>query len=381
MRDLPDFALEVYLGEWEFAAKHHLTASDAQTLTVAEVVGPEGMEELARLGLGYTPTWGGDELRAAIAATYETLAPEDVLVFAGAEEAMFWALQALAGPGDHVVVTVPNYQSMESLPVATGADVSGLALRPEDGWALDVDALEGLLRPATRLVAVNFPNNPTGALPDPATWERLLALCAERGIRLFSDEVYRGLEPAGTGRLPQAADRSDTAVSLGVMSKAYGLPGLRIGWLGSRDRALLARLETRKHYTSICNAGPSELIATAALRKGDAIRARNRAIIDANLPRFDAFFAAHADRFEWAPPQAGCVCFPRYLGADGVEAFTRDLVREAGVVLLPASMYRSALAPVPADRFRIGVGRAGPEPALEAFDAFLRVHSARVDGS
>ncbi|HZB77676.1 MAG TPA: aminotransferase class I/II-fold pyridoxal phosphate-dependent enzyme, partial [Solirubrobacteraceae bacterium] len=245
MRDLPDFALEVYLGEWEFAAKHHLTASDAQTLTVAEVVGPEGMEELARLGLGYTPTWGGDELRAAIAATYETLAPEDVLVFAGAEEAMFWALQALAGPGDHVVVTVPNYQSMESLPVATGADVSGLALRPEDGWALDVDALEGLLRPATRLVAVNFPNNPTGALPDPATWERLLALCAERGIRLFSDEVYRGLEPAGTGPLPQAADRSDTAVSLGVMSKAYGLPGLRIGWLASRDRALLARLETR----------------------------------------------------------------------------------------------------------------------------------------
>ena len=381
MRDLPDFALEVYLGEWEFAAKHHLTASDAQTLTVAEVVGPEGMEELARLGLGYTPTWGGDELRAAIAATYETLAPEDVLVFAGAEEAMFWALQALAGPGDHVVVTVPNYQSMESLPVATGADVSGLALRPEDGWALDVDALEGLLRPATRLVAVNFPNNPTGALPDPATWERLLALCAERGIRLFSDEVYRGLEPAGTGPLPQAADRSDTAVSLGVMSKAYGLPGLRIGWLASRDRALLARLETRKHYTSICNAGPSEMIATAALRNGDAIRARNRAIIDANLPRFDAFFAAHADRFEWAPPQAGCVCFPRYLGADGVEAFTRDLVREAGVVLLPASMYRSALAPVPADRFRIGVGRVGAEPALEALDAFLRVHSARVDGS
>jgi aspartate/methionine/tyrosine aminotransferase len=294
---------------------------------------------------------------------------------------MFWALQELAGPGDHAVVTVPNYQSMESVPVATGADVSGLALRPEDAWALDVDALERLLRPRTRLVAVNFPNNPTGALPDPATWERLLALCTEHGIRLFSDEVYRGLEPAGTAPLPQAADRSETAVSLGVMSKAYGLPGLRIGWLATHDRALLARLETRKHYTSICNAGPSELIATHALRKGDAIRARNRAIIDANLPRFDAFFARHADRFDWAPPQAGCVCFPCYLGADGVEAFTRDLVRDAGVVLLPASMYRSVLAPVPGDRFRIGVGRADPEPALAAFDAFLRVHSARADGS
>jgi aspartate/methionine/tyrosine aminotransferase len=179
----------------------------------------------------------------------------------------------------------------------------------------------------------------------------------------------------------QAADRSARAISLGVMSKSYGLPGVRIGWLATRDRALLARLETRKHYTSICSAAPSELIATAALRKGEEIRARNRAIIAANVPVFDAFFARFTDRFEWAPPQGGCVCFSRYLGADGVEAFTRDLVREAGVVLLPASLYRSDLAPVPGDRFRIGVGRAGPEPALEAFDRFLRVHSERADGS
>jgi aspartate/methionine/tyrosine aminotransferase len=371
MDALPDFRLEVYLGRWEFAARHHLTASDAQTLSVAEVLGPDGLEELAALPLGYTPTWGSDALRAAIAGTYETLEPEDVLVFAGAEEAMFWALQELVGPGDHAVVTVPNYQSMESLPVATGADVSGLALRPEDGWAPDLDALAALLRPSTKLVAVNFPNNPTGALPDPATWERLVALCDERGIRLFSDEVYRGLEPAGTDPLPQAADRSPSALSLGVMSKAYGLPGLRIGWLACRDRALLARLETRKHYTSICSAGPSELIATHALRRREQITARNRAIIDANLPRFDAFFAQHADLFAWEPPQAGCVCFPRYLGADGVEAFCRDLVEQAGVVLLPASIYASALGEVPAERFRIGVGRADPEPALDALTDWL----------
>jgi aspartate/methionine/tyrosine aminotransferase len=368
---LPDFRLEVYLGKWEFAAKHHLTASDAETLSVAEVLGDDGLEELARLPLGYTPTWGSDALREAIAWTYERIEPEDVLVFAGAEEAMFWALLELVGPGDHAVVTVPNYQSMESLPAATGAEVSGLALRPEDGWALDLDALAALLRPNTKLVAVNFPNNPTGALPDPATWERLVTLCDERGIRLFSDEVYRGLEPAGTEPLPQAADRSERALSLGVMSKAYGLPGLRIGWLACRDRALLARLETRKHYTSICSAGPSELIATHALRKREQITARNRAIVDANLPQFDKFFAAHADHFAWERPQAGCVCFPRYLGAEGVEAFCHDLVEQAGVVLLPSSIYASALGDVPPDRFRIGVGRAGPGPALEALGAFL----------
>jgi len=157
-----------------------------------------------------------------------------------------------------------------------------------------------------------------------------------------------------------------------VLSKAYGLPGLRIGWLACRDRRLLARLETRKHYTTICNAGPSELIAAAALRRRAAITARNRAIIAANLERFDAFFAGFQELFAWERPRAGCVCFPRYLGADGVEAFCTALLRAAGVVLLPASIFASALAAVPDDRFRIGVGRADPEPALAAFGAFLR---------
>jgi aspartate/methionine/tyrosine aminotransferase len=156
------------------------------------------------------------------------------------------------------------------------------------------------------------------------------------------------------------------------MSKAYGLPGLRIGWLACRDRAVLERLETRKHYTSICNAAPSELIAAAALRRGDEIKARNRALIAANLPVFDAFFAGWEDLFDWEHPQAGCVCFPRYRGADGVEAFCHALVEQAGVVLLPSSMYASELGAVPGDRFRIGVGRADPEPALEAFDRFLQ---------
>ena len=165
------------------------------------------------------------------------------------------------------------------------------------------------------------------------------------------------------------------------MSKAYGLPGLRIGWLATRDRALLARLETRKHYTSICNAAPSELIATAALRRGPELRARNRAIIDANLPVFDAFFAGWEDRFAWEHPQAGCVCFPRYLGADGVDAFCHDLVEQAGVVLLPVLDLRLGLGDVPPDRFRIGVGRRDPEPALAALDAWLQRAPRTLDSA
>jgi aspartate/methionine/tyrosine aminotransferase len=373
--DLPDFRLEVYLGRWEFAARYHLTASDAQTLTVDELLAmasAEQRERFHRLPLSYVPTWGSPELLDAIASTYETVQPEHVLTFAGAEEAMFWSLQELIGPGDHAIVTVPNYQSMETVAIMTGADVDGLLLRPDEDWAFDLATLERLLRPNTRLVAVNFPNNPTGALPDRATFMRLVELCDANDIRLFSDEVYRGLELDRERTLPQAADISETALSLGVMSKAYGLPGLRIGWLACRDRGLLERLERRKHYTSICNAAPSEQLACIALLAGEQIRARNRAIIAENLPRFDAFFSAWPDHFEWSHPQGGCVCFPRLLTGEPTSSFCRRLVETSGIVLLGADVYRSELAEVPEDRFRIGVGRTDPEAALAAFGEFLR---------
>jgi aspartate/methionine/tyrosine aminotransferase len=370
---LPDFALETYFSRWEFAARYHLTASDAQTMRVGELLGLA--DEQARtlwdeLALGYTETYGLPALRAEIAGTYDGLGPEHILCFAGAEEGLYLAMQVLLGPDDHAVVLTPNYQAAETVPLARCA-VTGVALCERDGWALDVDAIEAALRRNTRVVSVNFPNNPTGAVPDHAGWLRLVRLCTDRGIRLFSDEVYRGLELDEAVRINQAADLSPTALSLNVMSKAYGLPGLRIGWIACRDTELLGRLERAKHYTSICNAGPSEVLALIALRARDRLLARNRQIIADNLPVFAEFFGARPDLFEWTPPQGGCVAYPRYLGADGVEAMCHDLVDEAGVLLLPASIYRSALHPTPTDRFRVGVGRAHPEPALAAWSSWL----------
>ncbi len=379
---LPEFRLETYFSRWEFAAEHHLTASDAQTLTIAELLALATDDDRAAftdLPLSYVPTWGTDRLRAAVAATYET--PVDVLTFAGAEEAIFWLMQLLVGPGEHAVVTVPNYQALETLPIATGAQVTGVPLDETDGWRLDLDRVRAALRPSTRLVAVNFPNNPTGAVPDPGTWQGLVDLCAERGIRLLADEVYRGLELDPARRLTQAADMAPTAVSVNVLSKSYGLPGLRVGWVATRDRSLLETLEKHKHYTSICNAGPSEFLAAVAVENGAAVHARNRGIIADNVATFDAFFATHEDRFEWNPPDGGCVAFPRDLGADGVETFCRHLVETAGVLLLPAGIYTSDLAPVPTDRFRIGVGRRDPGPALAAFDSYLRRYREPVSGS
>ncbi|MEV8609239.1 aminotransferase class I/II-fold pyridoxal phosphate-dependent enzyme [Amycolatopsis sp. NPDC051373] len=373
MPTLPDFRLETYFSRWEFTARHHLTASDVQTMTVAELLAladDDGRERWGTLALGYTETYGLPALREEIAATYTDVGPEDVLCFAGAEEGLYLAMRTLLEPGDHAVVITPNYQAAETIPLSIG-EVSGVALRPEDGWALDVDEIERQLRPTTRLVSVNFPNNPTGAVPDLETWTRLVRLCEERGVLLFSDEVYRGLELDPPATLPQAADLSTSALSLNVMSKAYGLPGLRVGWIACRDPQILRRLERAKHYTSICNSAPSEVLALIGLRARDAILARNRAVIAENVPKFDAFFENYQDLFDWAPPQGGCVCFPRYLGADGVEAMCTELVEQRGVLLLPASIYRSDLTATPEDRFRVGVGRRGPDEGLAAWAEFL----------
>jgi aspartate/methionine/tyrosine aminotransferase len=372
MPTLPDFRLETYFATWEFNARYHLTASDAQTHSLSELLAladDEGRERWESLTLGYTETRGLPALRAEIAATYSTAEPDDILCFAGAEEAIYLAMRALLEPTDHVVVLTPNYQAAETVPLSV-CEVTGVALRPEDNWALDVDAVKRALRPNTRMVSVNFPNNPTGALPTPEAWQALVELCEDRGITLFSDEVYRGLE-LSREPLPQATDLSGTALSLNVMSKAYGLPGLRIGWIACRDRAVLDKLERAKHYTTICNSAPSEVLALIALRARDHLLERNRRIVAENLPVFTEFFARYPDLFEFTPPDGGCVCFPRYLGSDGVETMCADLVEQAGVLLLPASIYTSELTETPTDRFRVGLGRQDPQEALAAWADWL----------
>lgn len=375
MTRLPDFRLETYFSRWEFAARHHLTASDAQSMPMAELLAfadDEDREAWDTLSLGYTETFGDPLLRQAIADTYEHADPDDVICFAGAEEALYLAMQVLLGPGDHAIVLTPNYQAAETVPLSLCA-VTGIALDPRRDWALDLAEVAAAIRPNTRVISVNFPNNPTGKVLSRAELVALAALCDEHGIHLFSDEVYRGLERDPQRTLPQAADLSPHGLSLNVTSKSLGLPGLRIGWIACRDRTVRAALEKAKHYTTICNAAPSEILARIAIKARERILARNRDIIAANLPLFDEFFARYPDLFEWRHPDGGCVAYPRYRGPGDVETFCRDLVDQAGVLLLPASIYRSELTATPADHFRIGVGRVNPEPALAAFADWLKV--------
>jgi aspartate/methionine/tyrosine aminotransferase len=378
MRRLRDFALEVFFSKWEFTARHHLCASDMQSMTLSELLAMADAKDRAAweaLYLGYTETWGSPGLRDTIAGTYESVAASEILTFVGAEEGIFAAMHALLGPGDHAITIIPNYQSAESVPLSI-CETTGVALDAERGWDLDLGRLRDAIRANTRVICINFPHNPTGKVISRGTLDEIISLCRARGICLFSDEVYRLVERRPEMTLPQVADIYERGISLGVMSKAYGLPGIRVGWVACKDADVLQRMERVKHYTSICGAAPSELLAQIALKARDRILARNRGLIARNLALLEGFFAEHADLFAWYLPDGGCIGFPRYLGGEGVEAFASRLVEQSGVLLLPASVYKSDLGATSVDRFRIGYGRANMEAGLEAMRAHLREQAA-----
>jgi aspartate/methionine/tyrosine aminotransferase len=368
-----DFALEVHFSKWEFASRYNLTGSDCENMTLGALLGlasPQDRAAFDELGLGYTETFGSPALRREIAQTYDIIKPEHLLCFAGAQEGIYVAMKVLLEPSDHAIAITPNYQAAETVPLSV-CEVSGVPLDIERDWNLDLDLIRSALRPNTKLISINFPNNPTGKIIPRDTLDELVDLCRQRGIWLFSDEVYRLIERDSARRLPQVADIYERGISLNVMSKAYGLPGLRIGWLACQDRAALLRFEHYKHYLSICNSGPSELLAIIALKARDRILARNRKIVDDNLALLNSFFTDYRHLFQWREPDGGCVGFIRYKGEDGVEAFTQRLVEQAGVLFLPSSLYRSELGPVPQDCLRVGFGRSSVPASIDALRHWL----------
>jgi aspartate/methionine/tyrosine aminotransferase len=366
---IAEFALERYFAQWEFAVEHLLCASDVQPLAMSELLTLADDETRATwdgLVLGYTESSGHPLLRREIASLYDAIEPDEVLTFAGAEEAVFCLANVLVGSGDHAIVTWPGYQSLYEVARAAGADVTLHELHESAGWALDLDLLRSQITPATRLIVVNLPHNPTGMLADRSTYDALVAIASDAGVHLLVDEVYRGLEFDETDRLPAGADALPRGLSLGVMSKAYALAGLRIGWLATHDRALLARLAAFKDYTTICSSAPSEILSIMALLAQDRVLARSRGIIAANLDLLDAFFEDWADRFTWVRPRAGSIGYPR-LTVPGVriDDWAAELVHAEGVLLVPGSQFGHA-----GNHFRVGFGRTDLPEALGRLEAF-----------
>ena len=366
---LPEFELERYFARWEFNAPYLLCVSDIEGLKLTELLSLADEESRTLwdgLSLGYTESAGLPLLRREIATLYSGVTPDEVLTFAGAEEGILVGLASLLDTGDHAIVTWPCYQSLEDIARGAGADVSRWELRESNRWLPDPDELRGLIRPNTRLIVVNFPHNPTGVLPDADSWTEIIGIARQCGAWLFSDEVYRGLEYDPAERLATAVDSYERGLSLGVMSKAYALAGLRIGWIACRDGGVRQRLATRKDWTTICSSAPSEVLALMGLRARDRIVARNFDIIRGNLLHLDRFFAQHGGRMRWEKPRAGCIAFP-HLDGEAIDAFAARLVEKEGVLLLPGGRYGHQ-----GNHFRIGFGRKNMPEALARLERFMR---------
>ena len=365
---LAPFKLERYFAKYEFSARYLLCSSDCESLSIADLLALEpGAEDgLKRHWLGYTESLGSPSLRQEIARIYSSIAPGQILVHSGAEEAIFLSMHAILGPGDHAIIHWPCYQSLFEVAKSTGAEVSFWEAHPEDGWALDLDELKAQIRPNTRLIIVNTPHNPTGWLMPRDIFDGLNRLSLEHGIFLFSDEVYRELEYDPADRLPAACDQNPNALSLGVMSKTYGLAGLRIGWIATRNAELYRKIAALKDYTTICNSAPSEFLAELALRQRNILVIRNLGIIQGNLLLLDDFFSRHSGLFSWVRPKAGPIAFPKFLKGQ-IETFCDELVHESGVLLLPGSIYD-----YPGNYLRIGFARKNMPEALARLDEYLK---------
>ncbi|MCL4531146.1 MAG: aminotransferase class I/II-fold pyridoxal phosphate-dependent enzyme [Chloroflexi bacterium] len=364
---LPAFKLERYFAKYEFNTKYLLCSSDCEAMTISDLLAfePDAVEKFQQVWLGYTESQGSPMLRQAICGLYQTIQPENVLVHTGAEEAIFLFMQAVLQSSDHVIAHWPCYQSLTDVARSIGCDVTLWKAHEENGWALDLDDLRKLLRPDTKLIVVNTPHNPTGYLMARSDFRALHQIAAERNILLLCDEVYRESEYDPADRLPAGCDLGEYAVSLGVMSKTYGLAGLRIGWIATRNTEVHARMAALKDYTTICNSAPSEFLAELALRHRQKLVERNVGIIQRNLSVMDGFFERHANRFAWIRPRAGSMAFPRFLGGD-VGSFCDELVRKAGVLLLPGSMYDDA-----GSHFRLGLGRRNLPEGVAHLEDFL----------
>ncbi|MGH2499522.1 MAG: aminotransferase class I/II-fold pyridoxal phosphate-dependent enzyme, partial [Candidatus Limnocylindria bacterium] len=292
----PEFAMERMQSTWEHRVRHDLSESGVEPLTLAELL--EG--DLARLGeipLGYAAGTGRDATRALIARFHRGASLDTVLVTTGTSEANLLALATLVEPGDEVVVVLPNYMQVHGLARGLGAIVREVWLREESGWRCDLDALRAATSQRTRVICVCTPNNPTAQALAEADVAEVVRVADRSGAWILADEVYRGAERDGV-ESPSFAGRGERVLVTGGLSKAYGLPGLRIGWIvGPRERIEAAW--AMKDYTTIAAATLSECVAELALARRDALLARTRRLLNERWPVLEAWAVARRDALSW----------------------------------------------------------------------------------
>lgn len=369
MTDLPLFKLEEFWKKYEGTSPSSLCSSDAESWLVTDILAMADLETRNlwnNLSLGYPDSPGHPLLRKEIAKLYEPLAGENIIVTVGAEEAIYCTMQTLISKGDHVVIVSPTYQSLETLPRILGAEITLVTLKPENHWKLTSEQIQSAWSKDTKLLIVVCPHNPTGTLIESDVYETMIALAKGTGAYIFADEVYRFLEMDESKRLPSIATCYEKGISLNVMSKSFGLAGLRVGWIASQDVALLEKVNSYKMYTSICNSAPSEILALIALRAKATILKRNRDIVLKNVEVLDAFVKRHPKSIRWVRPESGSIAFFELLLPISIDKFTDELVQKAGVLIMPGSVFD-----FPGNFFRMGIAKHNMPEVLTIFEQFL----------
>ncbi len=366
------FEIERFFRQHEFSAPYGISSSDCEPLTLPELLSyasPQRREQFEQLWLGYTENQGHPELRAAIAGLHEGVAADDVIEVVP-EEGIFLTMNALLEAGDHVVAIAPSFQSLWEIARAKGCELSFWHQRQSgSGWHFDLDELAGLIRPDTKMLIVNFPHNPSGCLPGRAEFERVVELARQHNLILFSDEIYRFSEQDAALRLPSACELYERSVTLGGLSKCFGLPGLRVGWLITPDAALSHELQELKSYVTICASAPSEILALIGLENWRALTARTVEIVQRNIAHCRAFFARHDGLFQVSYPQAGTVTLVELKSGTSVDDFAAAALAEQGVMVLPASVMLFE-----GNFFRLGLGRRSLPHALEPLEQVISDH-------
>jgi aspartate/methionine/tyrosine aminotransferase len=367
------FALERYFAAHEFSARRLLSCSDCEPLSLKELLADADAELLSlwnSLRLGYTESRGLPLLRREIAMLYPGMGAEHIVEVVP-EEGILLGMQALLHPGDSIVVTMPAYQSLHEIARAAGCKIREWWPEENQDWRFDPAALAKIAEGA-RLIVINFPHNPTGWLPSVEEFRQIFDIAESTGAWVFSDEMYRLLEHDPQTTLPSAVELYPRALALGGLSKGFGLPGLRAGWLASQDIFVLDRILEAKDYTTICGSAPGEILALIALRSRKKILARNRALICRNLDYFEDWLGKNPAIFRWTRPRASSVGLAEILAAESATAFCERLVRESGIAMVPSGLFGDN------DRHtRIGFGRADFQTGLDELEVWAKQHLHR----
>jgi len=335
---LEQFQMERMQSTWENLVRYNLSESGVHPASIGELI-PTASEREALLNaeLGYSQSNGTPELRNAIASLYPSADQDNVLVTVGTAEANFLIAWMLTERGDEVVMMLPNYMQLWGLVRAFGAEVKPLPLIEELEWAPDLDALERSVSPRTKLIAICNPNNPTGAILTDQEMERVVAAAQRVGAWILADEVYRGAE-LKRGITPSFWGKYEKVIITSGLSKAYGLPGLRIGWIVSTPD-LVASAWSYHDYTTIGPGPASDMLARIALRPENRARLlqRTRTILNSNYPIIEDW--AHGAEFTFIKPQAGAIAYLRYHLDIGSLEFAERLRQEKSVLIVPGEQF------------------------------------------